>query len=115
MVLLVLDDFTVIDSSSFSVISKILRAIFRFFRIFLLFRKVNQFNKIKVAYSRYDVKSPVEKIIEILKNLQGNLHKEEEDVKKIAWCIEIISSNRLYDPILENLFKENSNQKEVFY
>lgn len=67
-----------------------------------------------MAYSRYDVKSPVEKIIEILKNLQENLKKEEEDVKKIAWCIEIISNNRLYDPILENLFKENSNQKEVF-
>lgn len=68
-----------------------------------------------MAYSRYDVKSPVEKIIEILKNLQENLKKEEEDVKKIAWCIEIISNNKLYDPILENLFKENSNQKEVFY
>ena len=68
-----------------------------------------------MAYSRYDIKSPVEKIIDILKALQTALQKEEEDVKKINWCIEVISSNRLYDPILENLFKENSNQKEVFH
>lgn len=113
-IVLVIIDFTITDSTtSFSFISKIIRGIFRFFRIFLLFRKVNQFNRIKVAYSRYDVKSPVEKIIEILKTLQTTLQKEEEDVKKIAWCIEVISNNRLYDPILENLFKENSNQSEM--
>lgn len=112
-IVLVATEFSITNNESFTLISRILRGVFRFFRIFLLFRKVNQFKKIKVAYSRYDVKSPVEKIIEILKNLQESLKKEEEDVKKIAWCIEVISSNRLYDPILENLFKENANQKEV--
>ena len=105
-------DFTITDNPSFTLINKIIRGVFRFFRIFLLFRKVNQFKKIKVAYSRYDVKSPVEKIIEILKTLQQNLQKEDADIKKIDWCIEVISSNRLYDPILENLFKDNLNQKD---
>lgn len=59
--------------------------------------------------------------MEILHNLKEEVKSDENLTKEIDWysriiflntglehsrCIEIISSNRLYDPILENLFKD---------
>ena len=99
-----------ISNTQFSSISKILRAIFRFLRIFLLFRKVNHIKKIKVAYSRYDLKSPVEKIVEILGSLRDMLNNNKSLIKEIEWCIEVISSNRLYDPIIKTLGKEKQTE-----
>jgi len=62
-----------VDNESFSSISKVIRGIFRFLRLFLVFRKLNQFKKIQSSISRYNVKTPVEKILEIINNLKENL------------------------------------------
>lgn len=50
-------------------------------------------------YSHFDVKSPVEKCLEILMEAR----KEVDDnlmLKDIEWCMEMISSNKLYDPLI---------------
>lgn len=51
VVLLVLE--LTFDNDNFSTISKILRSVFRFLRLFLVFRKVNQFKKIAITHSRF--------------------------------------------------------------
>lgn len=88
-----------IENKTFSSISKVFRVVFRFLRLFLLFRKVSQFKNINRFYSHFDVKSPVEKCLEILidarKEIDDNLM-----LKDIEWCMEMISSNKLYDPLL---------------
>lgn len=77
---------------------------------------MNRFQKIKVAYSKYDVRSPVEKIIEIIKQTKEAMGEDGEMIRGLDWCMEVISSNRLYDPILENVLKEGGEgQKEVIY
>lgn len=50
-------------------------------------------------YSNFDVKSPVEKCLEIL----SEARKEVDDnlmLKDIEWCMEMISANKLYDPLI---------------
>lgn len=53
IVLLALD--MKLDNKNFKTISKILRGIFRFLRLFLVFRKVTEFNKISNSGSKYKV------------------------------------------------------------
>ena len=108
LVLVVVD--ITIDNKTFSSISKILRVVFRFLRLFLLFRKVTQFKNIRKFYSHFDVKSPVEKCLEILMDAR----KEIDDnlmLKDIEWCMEMISSNKLYDPLM--LFKKNDKDETM--
>jgi len=87
---------------------------------------VSHFRKIKKKYGRFDIKSPVEKCLEILSNA-----KEVVDnnlmLKDIEWlkfvektlnidrkrCMQMIASNKLYLPILEkNLSKENNEKTQ---
>ncbi len=44
-----------------------------------------QFKIIKLSYARYDLKSPVEKIIQILPNLKDSMNDDEFLMKEIEW------------------------------
>lgn len=102
IVLVVLDIF--LTNKTFSNISKILRGIFRFLRIFLLFRKVTQFKNLRKFYSNYNVRSPLEKCLEILNDARISIN-DTMMLKDIEWCMEMLSSNKLYDPL--SGFKKN--------
>jgi hypothetical protein len=54
-----------IKDENFSTISKVLRGFFRFFRLLLVFRKLTLYSNKKTS-SKYEIKTPVEKIIEII-------------------------------------------------
>ncbi|KAM3143121.1 hypothetical protein pb186bvf_004707 [Paramecium bursaria] len=92
-------DFTINDSN-FSTASKILRGIFRFLRLFLVFRKFNQVKKISNINTRYNVRSPIEKVLEILRDLLEQF-EDPDIVKEIKYSIEQISNNTLYEPIVD--------------
>ncbi|EGR29338.1 hypothetical protein IMG5_158060 [Ichthyophthirius multifiliis] len=99
IVILVLD--IVLNDSQFTTISKILRGIFRFMRLFLVFRKVSQFKVIQITSSNSSVKTSMERILEIMNNIKKNV----DDIiliKQIDWCIKQIENNKIYDPIFED-------------
>lgn len=109
--------FIIIDlsssNSSFTNTTKVIRAFFRFFRIFILFRKIKKIKIYKKKNEKFDLKAPIEKIMDLLNVLKLMIIEDDELVKEIDWCIDIISSNKLYNPILESLIKDHDRSKEV--
>lgn len=95
----------VLSDERFSTISRVLRGILRFMRIFLLFRKVNQFKK-KISTSK-SLKTPFEAVLEILSGVKTTI-SEKKFITDVDWCIDIISTNKLYVPIFD---KEQDKQK----
>ncbi|CAD8199035.1 unnamed protein product [Paramecium pentaurelia] len=89
-----------LQGDAFTTISKVLRGIFRFLRLFLVFRKYNQVKKINNAGSRYTVRSPVEKVIEIMRDLADQF-EDPDIIKQLNWGITHISNNTVYEPIIE--------------
>ncbi|CAK87723.1 unnamed protein product (macronuclear) [Paramecium tetraurelia] len=98
IVLIILD--LNLEGDAFTTISKVLRGIFRFLRLFLVFRKFNQVKKINNAGARYVVRSPVEKVIEIMRDLVDQF-EDPEIIKQLNWGITHISNNTVYEPIIE--------------
>ncbi len=84
-----------------------IRGIFRLLRIFLLLRKLNQLKEKrdlqrKRMTSAFQIKSTVEKVVEILTDLRDNLDTEEvKTMSDLNFCIKMISQNRLYDADLD--------------
>ena len=81
-----------------------IRGVFRLLRVFILIRKLNavrirrEMRKKITTQLGYDLRSPLEKVLDILNNLRDKLDPDE--VKIIAdlnFCIKTISSNRLYE------------------
>ncbi|CAD8196915.1 unnamed protein product [Paramecium pentaurelia] len=98
IVLIILD--LNLEGEAFTTISKVLRGIFRFLRLFLVFRKFNQVKKINNAGTRYVVRSPVEKVIEIMRDLADQF-EDPDIIKQLNWGITHISNNTVYEPIIE--------------
>ncbi|CAD8106543.1 unnamed protein product [Paramecium sonneborni] len=98
IVLIILD--LNLQGDAFTTISKVLRGIFRFLRLFLVFRKYNQVKKINNAGLRYSVRSPVEKVIEIMRDLADQF-EDPDIIKQLNWGITHISNNTVYEPIIE--------------
>ncbi|CAD8117077.1 unnamed protein product [Paramecium sonneborni] len=98
IVLIILD--LILEGDAFTTISKVLRGIFRFLRLFLVFRKFNQVKKINNAGARYVVRSPVEKVIEIMRDLADQF-EDPDIIKQLNWGITHISNNTVYEPIIE--------------
>lgn len=94
---MVLDIF--ITDRTYSTVSKVIRAIFRFLRVFLVSRKVTQFKNLKKYISHYEVKTPVEKCMEILMEARNSI-EDQLMLKDIEWCMQMLSSNKLYDPLM---------------
>lgn len=50
----------------------------------------------------YDLRSPLEKVIDILKDISDKLHSDEEKIKKdVDYALKIIQSGKLYELNLE--------------
>lgn len=80
-------------------VANILRTIFRFLRLFLVFRKVpnkvalEQFSQVRrftTTQPRYQVKAPVEKILTILQDIQKGF-EDQEIIEQLKWTINKIS------------------------
>eukprot|EP00825_Cyclidium_porcatum_P049592 TRINITY_DN8606_c0_g1_i4.p1 TRINITY_DN8606_c0_g1~~TRINITY_DN8606_c0_g1_i4.p1 ORF type:complete len:344 (+),score=54.80 TRINITY_DN8606_c0_g1_i4:161-1192(+) len=112
-----------LENKSFKTISKVVRGIFRFLRLFLVFRKITQFQKISNTGSKYKVQSPIEKILEIFKCLKENLD-DSVYIAKMDWCTEIVTSeDKLYqiqlegdnadaEPWISNLIEKTQKSKK---
>jgi len=81
-----------------------LRGLFRLVRIFILVRKLNavrvrnEIRKRKKTGKGIDMRSPLEKVMEILGGLRDIIDPAERKlVEDINYCIKMISSNRLYE------------------
>lgn len=77
---------------------------------------MNQFKKKIVSSSRNKLKTPMEQILEILieskKLLDLSGPKMDKEKKDVDWCIEIIASNKLYTPIIDDDNADNNNKME---
>ena len=56
--------------------------------------------KINNAGSRYNVRSPVEKVIEIMRDLADQF-EDPEIIRQLNWGITHISNNTVYEPIID--------------
>ena len=63
--------------------------------------------------SGIDVKSPVEKIMDLLESIKRS-SKDKELVKDLAWAMDVISSNKLYEPILEEGISGEEKNEVIF-
>lgn len=89
------------------VLSSILkiRGIMRLVRIFILFRKLNAIRQkserrkrmLSSRVSGVDLRTPQEIIIEYLVNIQERLDSNDKAFEQLNYCINMISSNRLYE------------------
>ena len=105
-VLFVLLDMYLPDSGFKNILR--IRGIFRMMRIFLLIRKLNTLRVKRELVKRgltkmgYDLRSPLEKVIDILKDISDKLHSDEEKIKKdVDYALKIIQSGKLYEVNLE--------------
>ncbi len=89
-----------------SILSAVLkiRGIFRLLRIFLLMRKLNtlrvkkDMSKRQLTNNGYDIRSPLERVLEILNNMRDQVDIDEiKIIRDLNYCVNIISSNKLYD------------------
>lgn len=94
-----------------------IRGIFRLLRIFLLVRKLNSLRvkrdiqKRKLTSNGYDLRSPLERVLEILNDLRDSVDTDETKIiQDLNYCINMISSNQLYEAKLE--FDPDSEGKQ---
>lgn len=100
-----------VDNQSVKSFLKV-RGVFRLLRIFLLVRKLNtlrairemeqrrmlQSTMLQTANGGYDMKSPLEQVIEILTRLRDSIDVVEKTmIGDINYCMKVISSNQLYE------------------
>jgi hypothetical protein len=97
-----------LPESGFKSILRI-RGLFRMLRIFLLVRKLNALRVKREMVKRgltkmgYDLRSPLEKVLDILNDISSKMSDEEAKFKEdIAYCVKIIQSGKLYEVNLEN-------------
>jgi hypothetical protein len=90
-----------------------LKGLFRVIRFVYIYKKATSFVKRKQLRVRfdngnvYDIASPVERVIKILCDLRDSIDsKEKAFVVSLNYCIEVISSNRLYD--VNSLFSDEA-------
>lgn len=85
-----------------------IRGIFRMLRIIILIRKLNtlrvkrDFQKRKTTIMGMDLRSPLERVLEILNNLRDKIDSNQtKTLQEINYCIKIITSNQLYEANIE--------------
>ena len=99
-IIFVLLDMSLAGTNSFITGFLKIRGIFRLLRIFILIRKLNALRVKREAQKRkmttlgYDLRSPLEKVLEILNEVRDSLDKSEERmIQDLNYCIKMISSN----------------------
>jgi hypothetical protein len=81
----------------------------RLFMVIFLARKVHEITKekkYKIDVEDTDYASPLPKILEIMESVRP-LIQDETKLAKYKWAMEMISSNKLYEPILDYLDKHS--------
>lgn len=85
-----------------------LRGIFRLLRVFILIRKLNivrirrEVSKRSKSNLGYDIRSPLEKVLEILGDIRDVIDPSQDKmITDLNYCIKMISSNKLYEAELD--------------
>ena len=87
-----------------------IRGIFRLLRVFILIRKLNvvrmRRDVRKKKFSNdigYDIRSPVEKVLEIINEVRESLDPRENAriIQDLNYCLKMISSSKLYEADLD--------------
>mmetsp|Transcript_45376 Transcript_45376/g.33161 ORF Transcript_45376/g.33161 Transcript_45376/m.33161 type:complete len:269 (+) Transcript_45376:178-984(+) len=96
-----------VDNDTVKNILKI-RGIFRLLRVFLLIRKLNvlrvkrDIQKKKRISGHLDLRSPLERVLEILSEIRDRLdYGEDKTIEDLNYCIKMISSSKLYEANFE--------------
>lgn len=95
-----------------------IRSIFRLLRVFLLVRKLNalrikreQQKKNRISLASGDIRSPLERVLEILNDVRDRLDPDEEKIMlDVNYVVKIIASNKLYEMDIED---DGSTKSEV--
>ncbi|EGR34036.1 hypothetical protein IMG5_026420 [Ichthyophthirius multifiliis] len=96
--------------AQFLKISKILRTLFRFLRILFVFRRIKEIDQKEKGMGNNSDKTPVERILQIFNFLKDQMQQEKYG-KDLQWAIEMVSTNKLYEPILEKGTSTNEIQQ----
>lgn len=95
-----------------------IKGVFRIFRVFILVRKLNavrlraEMRKKVINSDGYDLRSPMEKVIEILNDIRDSLNMSETKIiGDLNYCIKMISTNKLYDTPLD--FDDESSSDQI--
>lgn len=93
-----------------------MRGIFRLLRIFILIRKLNAVRVRREIQQRietkvdYDLRAPLEKVLEALNDIRDQIHPSEERIiDSLSYCINMIQSNRLYEMEID---EQQNDQKD---
>ena len=70
---------------------------------------MKQFKKKVVTNMKGKIKSPIETVLETL-TTSKRMTTEKDLIREIDWCIEIISTNKLYTPLLDDMNTENKTK-----
>jgi hypothetical protein len=96
------------------------RGIFRILRIFILFRKLNtlrvkrDIKKKQRVSGVIDLRSPLERVLEIMNNLRDQLDSgEDRAIEDLNYCIKMISSNKLYEANIDQEMGEYGEKKSI--
>jgi cAMP-specific phosphodiesterase 4 len=73
------------NNAYYKVFSKIVRIMFRFLRLFLVYRKLVETKMVEQTHARNKAKSPIVRIVEIFNNISENL-EDQEIISKLKWC-----------------------------
>ena len=95
-----------------------LSATLRLFRLVIAYRKTNEFKRIHHKYKRstfvgdYNVEMAYERVQELLHSLliEPFIAPNKPLVDEINWCIDVIASNKLFDPVV-NVQKDAEGNK----
>jgi flagellin-specific chaperone FliS len=97
-----------------------IRGIFRLLRIFILIRKLNllrikrDIQKKKKISGTIDLRSPLERVLEILNELINKLDSNAgREIEDINYCIKMISSNKLYEANIDMELGEYGEKKSI--
>jgi hypothetical protein len=96
-----------------------LSATLRLFRLVIAYRKSNEFKRIHHKYKRstfvgdYNVEMAYERVQELLHSLliEPFIAPNKPLVDEINWCIDVLASNKLFDPVV-NVQKDAGGNKD---
>ena len=116
-IIFVMLDLELPDDNSFRGFLKI-RGIFRLLRIFILIRKLNavrvrrEMRMKKNVGLIFGIQTPVERVLEILNSMRDMIEPSERKlIQDINYCIEMISTNKLYDVDIIDELEEEDGKK----
>lgn len=115
----VLLDLTVSNNSSILKGILKIRGVFRLLRVFILIRKLNvvrikrEIRQKSMTSTGYDLRSPLEKVLEILNDVRDSIDPgETKMIQDMNYCIKMIASNKLYEAELDLQMPEDADPEK---